>query len=72
MNKFKHYMLLIAAFLVSASARAQEVPPADLMRSNGKIFVVMAVVVTILVGLFIYVAAIDRKISRLEKGETAK
>ncbi|MFY9464892.1 MAG: CcmD family protein [Sediminibacterium sp.] len=72
MNKFKKYMLLAVAFLVAVSARAQEVPSADLMRSNGKIFVVVAVVVTILVGLFIYVFAIDRKLSRLEKGETFK
>lgn len=72
MNKFKKYMLLAVAFFVAVSARAQEVPSTDLMRSNGKIFVVVAVVVTILVGLFIYVFAIDRKLSRLEKGETFK
>ena len=39
----------------------------DTMRSNGRIYVVVAVVVIILVGLIIYVARIDRKISRLEK-----
>jgi hypothetical protein len=37
------------------------------LRSDGKIWVVMAVCLTILVGLFVYVISLDRKISRLEK-----
>jgi uncharacterized membrane protein len=36
------------------------------MRSNGKIYVVMAVVATIVTGLFVYVYSIDKKISKLE------
>ncbi len=40
---------------------------ADAMRSNGKIFVVIAVVVIILLGLILYVARLDRKIGKLEK-----
>jgi hypothetical protein len=39
----------------------------DTMRSNGRIYVVVAVVVTILLGLILYVIRIDRKISKLEK-----
>ena len=35
--------------------------------SSGKIYVVVSVVLIILVGLLIYVASIDRKISKLEK-----
>ncbi len=46
--------------------------PTDFMNSNGKIFVVMAVVVIIVVGLFIYLINLDRKIKKLEKGETEK
>jgi hypothetical protein len=42
---------------------------ADAMRSNGKIYVVIAVILTILAGLLFYVARLDRKISKLEKGE---
>ncbi|CAN5179883.1 hypothetical protein BH09BAC6_BH09BAC6_31490 [soil metagenome] len=42
---------------------------ADVMRSNGKIYVVVAVCLTILIGLFIYVFLLDRKICRLEKGK---
>ena len=50
---------------------AQENKPdmADVMRSNGKIYVVVAVCLTILIGLFIYVFLVDRKVSRLEKGK---
>ncbi len=37
------------------------------MRSNGKIYVVVGVVLIILIGLLLYVIRLDRKISRLEK-----
>ena len=40
---------------------------ADTMRSNGKIYVVVAVCLLILVGLFIYVLSVDRKLTKLEK-----
>lgn len=40
---------------------------ADTMRSNGRIYVVVAVVTTILFGLILYVFRLDRKISKLEK-----
>ena len=40
---------------------------ADGMRSNGKIYVVVAVLLTILLGLIAYVIRIDKKVSRLEK-----
>jgi hypothetical protein len=37
------------------------------MRSSGRIYVVIAVIVTILIGLFIYLIRLDRKIGKLEK-----
>ena len=40
---------------------------ADTMRSNGRIYVVVAVMTTILLGLILYVFRLDRKISKLEK-----
>jgi hypothetical protein len=45
---------------------------AGLMRSNGKIYVVVTVLLIILTGLFIYLINVDRKLSRLEKDMTAK
>lgn len=67
MTKVKR-LTLQAAALLPLSALAQQAPEmADTMRSNGKIYVVVAVCLTILVGLFLYVAMVDRKVSRLEK-----
>jgi len=37
------------------------------MEDYGKIFVVVAVLATILIGLLVYLFSIDRKVSRLEK-----
>ncbi|AYD49397.1 CcmD family protein [Arachidicoccus soli] len=44
-------------------------PPKDFMESNGKIYVVVAVVLVIIIGLFLYLFNLDRKLSRLEKEE---
>ncbi|HWB93373.1 MAG TPA: hypothetical protein VG605_16040 [Puia sp.] len=46
---------------------AKPVEMADKLRANGKIYVVVAVVVVILLGLILYVVRLDRKISRFEK-----
>ena len=65
-------MLFSVAMGLAYSGFAQETQPAemaDAMRSNGKIYVVIAVILTILAGLIFYVARLDRKISKLEKGE---
>jgi len=63
-------MLLQLLLLTSLFTLAQEtkVDMADTMRSNGRIYVVVAVALTILAGLILYVVRLDRKISRLEKG----
>ena len=37
------------------------------MRAGGKIYVVLAVALTILVGLILYVIRLDRKITKLER-----
>ncbi|MFM1929809.1 MAG: CcmD family protein [Bacteroidota bacterium] len=45
----------------------QATQDSGIMVQNGKIFLVMTIVSIILVGLFLYVASIDKKISKLEK-----
>jgi CcmD family protein len=40
---------------------------ADVLRQNGKIYVVVAVIAVVLTGLLIYLISLDRKIGRLEK-----
>lgn len=59
--------MILAILSVAVYAQSTIPEPVDMMRSNGKIYVVVAVVVTILVGLFFYVFNLDRKISKLEK-----
>lgn len=50
-------------------AKAQDVEMADAMKDNGKIYVVIAVILTILAGLILYLIRLDRKISKLEKNK---
>jgi len=60
--------LILAAFVHAQDSLQKEKPQmAGLMRSNGKIYVVVAVVVIILAGLFVYLIKLDRRINRLEK-----
>lgn len=63
------FLFLVCGILINSVVFAQDTKPemADMMRGNGKIYVVVAVCLTILIGLFIYVFLLDRKISRLEK-----
>jgi hypothetical protein len=58
--------VLLCMYTVQAQENAGQDPHAGL-RAGGKIYVVMAVAVTILAGLIVYVIRLDRKISRLEK-----
>jgi multisubunit Na+/H+ antiporter MnhB subunit len=71
MSKLKFLLAFISLFLLSIVCYSQtdnnKVDMADLMRSNGRIYVVVAVVVTILIGLILYLVRLDRKITRLEK-----
>jgi hypothetical protein len=48
---------------------AQGTKMADLMKENGKIYVVIAVMLTILAGLILYLVRLDRKISKLENNK---
>ena len=65
----KFNFLLFIAMLVSATcfAQRQDIEMADTMRSNGKIYVVVAVCLTILIGLFLYMANVDSRLRKLEK-----
>ena len=66
----KKLILIVIVCLCSSLAFAQNEPEmADVMRSNGKIYDVVAVCLTILIGLFIYVFMVDRKISKIEKNK---
>ncbi len=60
------FITLITHTLVRAQSTSG-VDMADTMRSNGKIYVVVAVILTIFAGIIIYLVRLDRKLSRLEK-----
>ena len=47
--------------------QAQQAVSQSIMLQNGKIFLVMSVVCIVLIGLFLYVTSIDKKIKQLEK-----
>ncbi len=65
----KFLFLLINALILSIPARAQEVEMATAFRSEGKIYVVVAVLGIILTGIIVYLINLDRKISKLEKSK---
>jgi uncharacterized membrane protein len=59
--------LVIGSSLTAQTNSIKNDTMADLMRSNGKIYVVVAVVATILIGLIAYMLRVEKKISTLEK-----
>jgi CcmD family protein len=68
MNKLVKFLLSIVLLATaSLNASAQDAEMADVMRSEGKIYVVVAIVSVILLGLVGYLVFIERKVSNLEK-----
>ena len=65
--KIRPLIFLAFFMLVSHLAWAKGESSPDFMRSIGKIYVVAAVCIIILVTLLIYLILLDRKVSRLEK-----
>jgi len=73
MKMLKKYASCLLAFLwvlpgIPAFAQnPAEVEMADQLRADGKIYVVVAVLSIILVGMLVFLFLLDRKIGRLEK-----
>jgi hypothetical protein len=66
----KYLITLLLSILFTTQGIAQQknvVEMADVMRSNGKIYVVVAVLATIFIGLMIYLIRIDKKVQKLEE-----
>ncbi|MEN9950134.1 MAG: hypothetical protein RLZZ557_1410 [Bacteroidota bacterium] len=66
-NSILSLLFVLFASLVQAQQTAETSPMAFDMRSNGKIYVVVAVLLTIMIGLILYVINVDKKITKLEK-----
>ncbi len=63
MKKIVYFFLLMT---ISMIANAQHAEMADVMRSNGKIYVVVGIILIVLTGLVTYLFLLDRKITKLE------
>jgi CcmD family protein len=59
--------LLLNSLILNAQATDNQIEMADIMRSNGKIYIVVAVVAIIFAGIIIYLINLDTKITRIEK-----
>jgi EamA domain-containing membrane protein RarD len=64
------FLMLLSAF--NLFAQNNETQMATLMRSNGKIYVVVVCVAIILIGLLAYLFAIDKRLKMLEKKSSDK
>ncbi len=63
------YLSLIAIMVAANApqAMAQNAEMADAFRAQGKIYVVVAVVLIVLAGLIVYLFMLDRKLTKLER-----
>jgi CcmD family protein len=55
-----------------STAFASDVEMADIMRSNGMIYVVIAVLSIIFIGILVFLFLIERRLKKLEKTENNK
>ena len=60
-------ILLGLLLVINTTLFAQDAQMADTMRAEGKIYVVVAIILVIFLGLIAYLIYTDRKISKLEK-----
>jgi CcmD family protein len=67
MKKISLLAFLLLGYLAAAAQQTQSVEMADALRSSGKIYVVIAVIVIIFGGLAIYLFSIDRRLKKIEK-----
>ncbi|MEZ5016683.1 MAG: CcmD family protein [Flavipsychrobacter sp.] len=70
----KHFFLLtLLTLFTSVLALAQESTPemADVMRKDGKIYVVVLVLATIFAGIIFFLIRIDRKLKKLENNNNS-
>jgi CcmD family protein len=64
-NKF--FSTTVVSFFGTAAFAQAEVEMADTMRSSGKIYVIVAIILIVLTGLLLYLFLLDRKISKIER-----
>jgi len=67
MKKFTVLLLLILSFATVFAQQSQPVEMADVLRSSGKIYVVVVTIVIIFAGLAFYLFSIDKRLKKIEK-----
>ncbi|MDR6944624.1 CcmD family protein [Mucilaginibacter pocheonensis] len=67
MKKFTVLLLLVLSFVTAFAQQTQSVEMADVLRSSGKIYVVVATIVIIFAGLAFYLFSIDKRLKKIEK-----
>lgn len=67
MKRIAFLVLVIGCVFLPSLSNAQTVEMADQFRAEGKFFVVLAVIIVILIGIFSYLFMLDTKISKIEK-----
>ena len=67
MKKILLSALLLLSFITVFAQDPQSVEMADALRSSGKIYVVIAIIVVIFAGLAVYLFSIDRRLKKIEK-----
>jgi CcmD family protein len=67
MKKRSKVLTVLFVLMVNPLLFAQDAEMADVMRSEGKIYVVVAIILVIFLGLIGFLVFTDRKVSKLEK-----
>ena len=68
MNRLRRLQIFVLLMILNIAAFAQNnVQMADTMRAEGKIYVVVAMILIIVTGFLIYLFTLDKRIKRLEK-----
>lgn len=62
----KHILIILMALFSTAELLAQPVEMATKLRSEGKIYVVVGVMLIIFLGVAVYLFSLDRRIRKIE------
>lgn len=60
-------LLAILMNVLPLGAMAQGVEMADKFRADGKIYIVLIVIITIFIGIIVYLFSLEKKIKKLER-----
>ncbi len=66
------YLMSFLFLMITTLTHAQKVEMADGLRADGKIYVIVLIIMIVLGGLITYLFMMDRKLGRIEKLLTEK